>query len=233
MKYPLLYYCNLYSNLVPLGVGTVGWRRLVDNPSGAVTLFVYIVLGTVTEVIVYWMAIHAYQNLWVLHLYQLMEFILLVLLFSTMQMETTFHANNRFGILFLSPRTMWGTIGAYTAFWLVSKWTFERWNQPSGYTLTISTLVFILLSLSMFYELLKRKGAGGTPLLRTFQFWVTLGVLLYFTGSAVEYLTFPLLVKLPKDTFLNIWSLHWVINIVSNVSYAYAFLCLTSQPQTA
>ena len=120
----------------------------------------------------------------------------------------------------------------YTLFWFISKWTFEKWDQPGSYTLTVSTLVFILFSLYMLYRLVSRKDSSGEPIRGNFQFWVTSGILLYFAGSAIEFLMLSLIVNLSREAFFNIWSIHWSINVVVNICFAFGFLCL-KRPQMA
>lgn len=234
MKLPLIAHLDLFSHALPLIAALYKWRPVSRNRSGAAFFFAFTALGALTEGVTYWMATHHIRNLWMLHFHNLGQYILLMSMFSLWQEKVTDIKESEKGssLFFLTPAFLRWSIFVYTAFWLVSKWTFEKWNEPASYTVTVSTLVFIVISLATLYRVLIRLGGTGESMLRNFQFWVTVGVLMYSAGSAVHFLLIPLSTNLAIGSAVTLWSIHWGLNVLVNVLYAYGLLCLMRQ-QTA
>ncbi|HEV8539044.1 MAG TPA: hypothetical protein VGR15_09030 [Bacteroidota bacterium] len=208
------------------------WPPVSRNHSGAAFFFAFIALGALTEWVTYWMANHHIRNLWMLHFHNLGHYILLILMFSLWREKVTGESGEASSPSFLSPGILRWSIFVYTAFWLVSKWTFERWNEPASYTITLSTLVFIVISLAALYRMVSRPVGTGESLTRSFQFWVAVGILTYSAGSAVHFLLIPLSTNLGRESVITVWTIHWGLNVLVNALYANGFLCLTER-QTA
>lgn len=217
---------SLGSNVVPVLSGGFRLDAIRSGRSDAAFVYAFALLTLLTELVIYWMGSHAHHNIWVTHLYTLTAYILLMLTFALWQKED---GKSRTGGI-LSPRVLRASILVYVFFWLASKWTFEKWDEPGTYTLAVCSFVFILLSLVMLYRQVSSRDRRDKPLLRDFRFWITVGVLSYFSGSVVEFLAISVLINLPREAFLKLWTLQWVISSLSNAAYAYGFLCLTRRP---
>lgn len=223
MKLPLIAYLDLFSHLLPVGAGIFRWNEVRRNDEGIMFIFVFTFIAALSELSTYWMAINKIPNLWVLHFYHLGEYVFLMLYFSILIMEDT-----RFQTLGRVLR--WSIVGFFF-FWLISKWTIEKWSEPASYTHTFSTCIFIMLSLYTLFQLvvgekLREGEEKKTSLLGNFRFWIIFGLLVYFTGSAVHFLLISPLTALSMDAAIKIWAIHWGVNVLVNILYLYGFVCL-------
>jgi hypothetical protein len=226
VKYPLIAYLDLYSSVLPVTAGLYRWNQLKTNRFGAAFVFALTSIGAIAELGTYWMAINGLHTVWVLHFYHLAEFILLMCVFSFWKLGVKNEDGGGGDAFFQSSRFFRWSVALYSVFWLVSKWTFEPWDQPANYTLNISTFVFILISLFTLYRLVSQKSKLQDSILRNFQFWITAGVLIYFAGSALDFLFASQIFKLPPEYAMSLWTIHWSINVLANILYAYGFVCL-------
>src|SRR5437867_13457162 len=81
-------YLDLSSNVLPFTTALYRWKQVKENYAGAALVFTFTTLGAFTEAVTFWMAIHRIENLWVLHVYHLGEYILLMSLFGVWQKES-------------------------------------------------------------------------------------------------------------------------------------------------
>src|SRR5690242_2546781 len=127
MQLPLIAYMDLASNALPLGAGLLLRHPLRRERA---LLFVLILVGVLSELISGWMAFHHTSNLWILHIYNLIEFALLSLIFAR----------------WIEPRVVrrifLASIPAYALLWLVTKWNIERFDAPAEYTHVVSAIFF-------------------------------------------------------------------------------------------
>src|SRR6266404_8919845 len=82
MVLPLPAYLDLAFDLLPVGVGLArraSWR------GGATFVFWFVVLGLFVEVVTYLLGRRGINNLWILHIYSLLEYFILILLFASWQ----------------------------------------------------------------------------------------------------------------------------------------------------
>lgn len=219
MKLPLIAYIDILSNAFPLGVGVSRWKRV---KSEAIIVFVFVGVGAVTELITLFMAFRNLNNLWVLHIYHLIEYVLLALLFSRWQSVPWLRFLIKLSIPF------------YALFWLISKWTFEGWTGPATYTHTLSAAIFTILTTVALIQLIRSDHGGKgsehhVPVYQSMHFWVFAGVLLYFTGNVTLFLLIDTVTQFQFLNAVTVWTLHWVLSIVVNVCFMVSFLCLRRQ----
>ncbi|UYZ62108.1 hypothetical protein [Hymenobacter weizhouensis] len=105
----------------------------------------------------------------------------------------------------------------YNAFFLEGIWQF-----PS-LSITGQSLLFIVLALVYFYQLLQEP--AEVPIEKQPLFWINAGVLLYFSGNLFLFMLQNWLNRMPQPNYNSYWAIHSVVNILANLLYAVGLLC--------
>lgn len=82
------------------------------------------------------------------------------------------------------------------------------------------SVIFTLLSLLYFYQLLTAREFVHIEKLP--MFWINSGVLIYFGINIFLFMLFDKFVKHTED---DVWIIHDLTNVVSNIFYSIGFLC--------
>jgi len=197
---------SMFSSIIPLIAGIVVYRCLTKPLKILLILFV---VGAVVELIGYYFLIKQTQSVWVFHVYTLLEFSLLVLVFSYWQ-----KGRIRKWLRF--------SIGVFFLMWLAAKFSIEGVDEWDSYTGTFEGVFLIAVSAGTFFNLI---GENLESLLYDSRFWVASAVLIYFSGTL---LTFALSNTIAGSADYNLFKLtlfHPILNIISNLCYAGGFLC--------
>src|SRR5713101_8186167 len=160
MKLPLPGYLNLASDLFPIGIG---FARRSDLRGEAPLFFLFVVLGFVVEGTTFVLAVRRINNLWILHIYSLLEYIILILVFAGWQKEK--------GRPWL-PRLLYGSIAIYSLLWILAKIEFESFAVVDQYTHSLSGLVFVAVALLTLIDMVRSDpstAATAVPLYREFR----------------------------------------------------------------
>jgi hypothetical protein len=108
------------------------------------------------------------------------------------------------------------------AFLIAVYFTKNLYDYPSEGN-TASSIVFIILSLAYFYQLLTRQ--EFVLIEKQGLFWFNAGVLFYFSINIFLFMLFP---KIPKDQQASYYIINNITNIIANLLYTTGLLC---QPQ--
>lgn len=114
---------------------------------------------------------------------------------------------------------------AFSAYEALRPGGLERF--PSG-VMTAQCGLFIGLSLTYFYQLLHQPVA--TAIEQNPLFWVSAGVLVYFSGNLFLFMLQEWLSRNPEAQPVNYWAIHSVANILANLLYAAGLLCTPPRP---
>jgi hypothetical protein len=217
MVLPLSSWLNLASDFVPVGMG-IGrksyWR------GGATLFFSFVVLCLVVEVASYITGFLNINNHWILHIYDLLEYVILILLLAGWQKEAG-HP--------LLQRLLYVSIGLFALLWIVAKVEFESFKRFDQYTHTISALVLVAVSLFTLIDLARNESLSANrevPLYRTFKFWILVAVFSFFSGNTFLFGMGEMIIGLKFKDAVTVWTLHWWLNITANICYGVAFWCL-------
>lgn len=142
------------------------------------------------------------NNLFLFHFYTLIEYSLLAFLFSYWQTRKSVSRVMRISIL------------VFTLIWVLFKFSIEGFSSMNNYSQSLANL---LLSGMASYTLLSLLSEKVDSIYSEPKFWVSSAVLIYHAGNLFLY-AFP--------AGIAIWSIHNLINIISNVFYVGGFLCL-------
>lgn len=110
----------------------------------------------------------------------------------------------------------------YVVYWLFNIPSPYSQEVISGNTSIVSRMVMVAMSVVMMYSVsLHRPGRMiGAPI-----FWMSLGVLLYNSGSVVVFAFADILLKIGLPYFSAAWNINWILNIAAYLFYSQAFLC--------
>jgi len=89
------------------------------------------------------------------------------------------------------------------------------------------SVVFTLLSLFYFYQLLNAR--EFVHIEKQPMFWINSGVLIYFGINIFLFMLFDKFVKHAED---DVWIIHDLTNVVSNILYSIGFLCQNQLKKT-
>ena len=198
-----LYYLSFVSGLMPFILGLILFRKL--NPA-LKSLLLLFGIGLLIEVLGYYLYFFAkiQNNIWLYHFYTLIEYSLLIAVFSYWQKN------------FKLKRMLRISIPGFAVLWIGAKFFFESFDQPDSYTTSLECVLLVGISFRTLYVVNQEHMKA---LFREPRFWVSSAVLIYFSSNL---LTFAL-----PNLAVNWGFHHAVVNVTSNLLYAGGFLCLS------
>ncbi len=212
MKIPPVYLVDFASNVFPVAAG-IFKRRFLSKKEWL--FFFFTVAALSSEVITFTMARNHLHNLWVLQIYSVVLFILLTRYFAALQPVDS------------ARRIVSWSILPFALFWIYVKWSgLEGFTDQPKYTHTAVCAILTMLASVTMYMLVVRQET--LPLWKDARFWATAGVLLYFAGNIALFLMSDRIAALSVADAVKVWTLHWSMDIVSNILYTVSFLCLST-----
>ena len=189
---------------VPLITGLMRWKRLSGGQKVLVAYVGFVILFSVAAEIVG----RTYgSNLLLYHFYTFVEFFTLFYLFWRSMWRV--------------PR--WVFILPVLAFTGIGIWTFvaDPFAVPV-LTRTTASIILTGLSILFFYNALRHLEYQKIE--RTFMFWISGAVLLYFTGNLLLDSFGNYIANASDKVFFTVWSIHAVLNFFLYILYAIALL---------
>jgi hypothetical protein len=151
-----------------------------------------------------------FNNLWMTHVYSIIEYTLLIIVFSCWQKNQMFR------------KILQWSIPVFAIMGITNMIRLQDLHHVNSYGLTVEGMILVGVSAYTLFEL-NREGAGS--LLREPRFLIGTGVLLYFTSTVIFFALSNVLLSFPRQTALLVWSLHNMVNILANFVYAGGILC--------
>lgn len=102
---------------------------------------------------------------------------------------------------------------------LLNAWRTGIWQYPS-FSNTIQCILMITFSLLYFYQLFIRP--AHIHIEKQALFWINSGVLIYFSVNVFLFMLFNLVIAQQRQ---ELYAIHSVTNIISNLIYAIGLLC--------
>ncbi len=195
-------YVAIISCIIPFIVGLYLYFKLDTAMKFLLLLFG---IGLLVDALGYYLYSYTKfrDTLWLFHLYTLMEYSLLILIFSYMQ------KNIKLKRIFLV------SIPGFVVLWISAKLFFEDFSQSDSYTSSFACVLLVAVSFSTLYALGKEYFDN---IFRDPRFWVGSAVLIYFSGNL---LTFAL-----GNIIIDLSFHHSLMSLISNLFYTGGFLCL-------
>ncbi len=209
MKLPLLFYIFL---LIQCGTAAVGgfYYKSLSRP---LRILEWLIVISVVDAGVEWF-LNSFRihNLWTMHFYTIIELIFVVMIYSSWMKQRRSRS-----VLLLC-------LAGYAILWIVSKFSFEPFSLADDGTATISKILQIAFSAYLLLDVVKENEIVWTNDPRI---WVTTGVIIYSAGSLFLFALFNKMLQVSPAYLLRMWSVNWILLIISNLLFARGFLCKT------
>jgi hypothetical protein len=150
------------------------------------------------------------NNLWLTHVSTIVEYVLIVFIFSSWIKHKTI----RFVLMSSLP--------LFIVLWIVGKFTFEPLSFADDLTSTISKVLQISFSAYLLIIIVKDSDIAWR---HDSRFWIAASVIIYAAGSLFIFALFNKMVQVSPDFLRMIWPLNWILAIISNLFFTLGFLC--------
>ena len=207
MQVPHLAYVALLSSLVVVIVGV--WRYKLLRSEMKI-LFIFFGFVFIINALSAYFALQGTNNLWLFHIYTLLEYSALMLVFSYWQKTEK------------STLTLRLAIAAFFVAWLIAKSFLENLQQSDSFSSSLASVLLIGVSSYMLFVLFQQNSFS---LVRDFRFWVLSAVLIDHASRVILFALDNIVLHLPIADVIKLWSFHWLITIIANFLYSGSFLC--------
>jgi len=211
-----------YSQFIILLPFIIGLVNKSYNSIERKYLFSAIILGIIAEILMV-AAIYLWRNnMPVVHIYTLIEFIFLASVFYNGQLKILNSKQYRLLLIAFIFLSIFNTI-FFQGIWM--------WNSNIR---SLEGAILISLSLLYFFTLIKKLTVPSPA--RTFQFWFSIAVLFYFSGNLLIFIYSNHLTELgiqSDDSRIleeQIRVISFILNIFLYIFYSIAFLCKEQKP---
>lgn len=187
-----------FSVVIPLGIG-IRFFRTYGNDLKALTFF--LALSAIVEITSYYLWYEHRNNLPLLHLYTLIEFVFLSYIY-------------REHIASVIPRRVINAIMVlFILFSVFNSLYIQSIYHFNTYARGIEIVLILFYAIVFVYALITRSDL--TKLTRIPMFWVNTGVLLYYTTSFFVFLlSNNMLLMLPKSAVQLSWGFHGIFLLI-------------------
>lgn len=206
MKIPLLTYIAGASGFLPVIAALYRNRSLTAELRLLLIMFSIGALNSTVEFILAFMGFH---NLFLAHIFLLIEFFFFVRVFSLWFGQSSRVVLNAVLVLFL-------------LFWVISHLTVETFTESAHYTSLVSKILLFGIALVFLHRI---SSDAEQSILSDSRFWILAGVLIYASGGLLFASLRPVIDRLPLDGLTAAYSVHWLIDTITNAVYTVAFLC--------
>ncbi|HAS43337.1 MAG TPA: hypothetical protein DCS93_22850 [Microscillaceae bacterium] len=189
------------SILLPAILALVLFKRQV-LPLKSLSILIWI--GALVEVAAQIMANNGKSNLPLLHVYVIIEFVLL----GWMYQFNLYKLYNRYVIPIII--ILFSIFSIINSLFIQSIYTFNTHNRP------LSNLLLIVFAISYYYKLLKELKIRYLE--RNPMFWINTGILIYYSGSLFLFIFSNYIIK-TRESWLLVWHIHSILNIFINIFY--------------
>jgi hypothetical protein len=207
MKLPVLFYLLLSVEAVTMIVG--GFRyRILPRP---LRILEWLIITYLLATVFQWtLASFHIHNLWTMHFNTMIEFIFIFMIYSAWIKQ---------------PRARRILLTSYIVFlfvWIASKFSFEPLSLADDGTATISKILQVAFSVYLLVDIVKENDIVWTQDARL---WVVVGIILYAAGSLFWFALYNKMLQESPDRLIELYSLNWILIIISNLFFLRAFLC--------
>ncbi len=194
-----LFTISSLSSLLPLSAAILSLRYL--NKDLKIFFLLFIAASAVDISTLYIRLVENKINVWLFHIYTLVEFTLLILLFTRWQTNQ------------LIKKVMTVNLPLFVIVWILSKSYIESWTQLDNFTASIESVFLIGASTITLYQL---NSDSKILSFKDYRFLISTGVLIYFGSNLFIF---------GMSNLMDVWPIHSAINILCNILYAITFLC--------
>lgn len=202
--------------LVPLLAAVYAWLVNKGLKREQKMIAAYIILAAITELAAFIMGRIYTSNLPILHVYTLLQFLLVALLFRQFIRQKLHHQ------IWLTVTILFLCGSIINSLFIQSIWKFN------GYARAAESLIVVLFVIGYFYRLLFTEEAK-TPLYGIPMFWISTGLMFYFSACFFVFLMSGDVLIMSSKVFTISWAFHDLILIIHYI-FLTAALWPTRQP---
>lgn len=183
-----------------------------DPPRYLNTFIVYILLTITVEVVAWWYSIHNKRNLIFYNFYAIINFTYLIFLLRS----------------FMTNRKMINVMGVlmviYPVLTLINLFLIQGLNTIfNTYTFLSGCIIVVTASICYFYERIKYPGPHS--LLKDPTFWVSTGLLFFYTCSPPLTGVLNAISLMPFYNYKTLYFINLMINIILYLLFSISFIC--------
>ncbi|MFK7921203.1 MAG: hypothetical protein AB8H47_04565 [Bacteroidia bacterium] len=204
-KLDLVISINRYSALLPLTIFFIRSKSLLTSQKW---LAGPIIWAAMSELIGYCTAYYLETNLPFYHLYVAIEFSLLVVVFY----------NAYPGLI--SKKYLIYSIPLFCISAVLNVLLFQPLTDFASHTRTLESCILLFLSIRYFFLVLKELKVKNIE--RTFAFWFSTAILVYFSSNLLLFIYSNVIMVEEHSTFMEVWAMHSLLNILLYLFYAIA-----------
>jgi hypothetical protein len=211
MRQPILAIIATLSTLLPVVAGLYRRRLLSKDSTVLFGLF-----GVVAGLAVYELILATLNrnNLWVGQVSSLIETTVMLLLYAIW-------VNNH-----AITKGFRGIAVVYALFWLALKFESENLDKPSNITAPISSVLLASGAIIVLYQLAQNNERS---IVSDWRFWIVTSILLESSTNLMFFALMKVILTLPFQEIIQIYSFYWILVIISNLLNAGGMLCMGYQ----
>lgn len=198
---------NLSSfSILPAVILIVLTRSSVKFDFGAV-LKITVIVYLLSDLTIYLMAEHGYNNMPVIHAFTVIEFTLLTIIYKSVLDESVRKYLSGLIIFF-------AIFSIVNVIWIQDILAFNSWGRM------IESFFLVILSLLWFLKIFREmviEKLSSHPM-----FYINSGVLLYFAGNFFIFTYYNVMVNQFHGVMNEIWQIHSILNIIYSLMLAAA-----------
>ncbi len=203
MPYQLLFVPLMVTTSVA-GCSVFRWKRSSRSQR---VLTVLLLLTAFTEILETWLFLHKANNLWLSHIYTLMECVCFLVIFYLWKSRI------------LHKRTMVFIGIGFTILWVISKFSFEPIFRDDTYTSASAKIIEISMAIWILFDVLKDT---YSVMKNDERAWISSGIIIYSAGTLI---LFASLTVMPLGLVKSLWIINWVLSIIATLLYARGIWC--------
>jgi hypothetical protein len=209
MNFDLITDLAFYLPALPAVLAVFKWQYMrAQHRWFAILLWVTMAISFSSHI---WLKTTEYNNnLPFFHSYILVEFLLFLMVFKHIFIES------------IKDYIWWLLASAFTILWLINVFTGQGWWGFPDYIHAVEAVIVLVLVVKWFLKMLKEKKVANPE--RTFEFWMCVGLLLFFAGSFLLFIFSKFLVNNGAEVFKAIWMINGILTLLLYTSYTIALL---------
>lgn len=203
-------FSSILSILIPIGVGFRRYSILSTDARWLLFMLIPIAINQFASV--GWIYYVNPNNIAFGHVYIVVE------LFFLSKIYYDYHKSNSWSVLIPA------TTGLFYLFYVV-----KLFLDPASFLVystherALSGFIILVYSISYFISVYRKQEV--LELQKTSGFWIAGGLILYFLSNTILYVFSELIFAQERVIFLQIWSVHAVLNFLLYISFTLALLC--------
>ena len=182
---------------IPFFIAVINQKRYTPELK---SIFYYLILAVVTQVISYILWLNSKPNLYLLHLYTILEFLILLRFYSIILKGFI----PKF--VFLVLAILFPLFAITDSLLLESIYTFNTYSR------SVEALIFIFLSVSWFVKTV--TSIENTHLSFPGINYINFGFFIYFSGSLILFSFQGFVTELAKPLRMNIYTIHSLLLVI-------------------